>query len=211
MAEISGATSDSTDGTTTHPPHNSAAISRDHRPLRITAQLAALICAAALAACAGVRSPDTATAARFAPLPEWSEPGTLVMFMPETVARAREASGDPTYAQWSATLIEYAATSELITRWHYQPRHLSRNVTLSSTTIPSSDYSILLVGPRKRGAHVFSPLIQPNDLAAIETWLLGSPAPNPWPNGSEPLRLMEAEMEPEEETEETPDESTPAS
>lgn len=90
-------------------------------------------------------------------LPDWNQPGTMVLYMPKEMAIAKRTAGDPIYENWSQCLLEYVDTSTLARRVIDQGTFLRPDVTISSKTIPSSDYSVLIIGPKGRAVHVMEP------------------------------------------------------
>lgn len=125
----------------------------------------------------------------FRPDPVWGGSGTLVVFMPDELAAAKERNRDPLYRQWRDNLLAYVGRSKLVADIAPEPRRLTSNVRISSKTIPSSDYSVLIIGERERGVHISDPLVSADDYDIAENWLLGGREPKTWPQGVEALRL----------------------
>lgn len=131
--------------------------------------------------------------------PWWKEPGTLVLFMPKEMARSKRAAGDPLYKAWGEALITWMENTRLVKNLVDEAHPLRRNVKISSKTIPSGDYSLLLIGAQGRGVHISEPLTDPALFLQVEAYALGEIEATALPAGSEPLRIETYEIKEDEE------------
>lgn len=165
-------------------------------PPSVRRLLAAAAGAVMLAGVAGCRSTGDEPAPGppwFTVHPWWEEPGTLVVFMPRQVGAAKQASGDPLYLGWADALLDWVEASRVVREVVDEGGPLRRRVRISSKTIPSSDYSLLLVGPSGRGVHFAEPLLDPALYLAADAYVLGEIDADGLPPGAEALRLRTVE------------------
>jgi len=121
---------------------------------------------------------------------EWARRGTMVTFMPEKLRHVKVEQEDPMYREWERTLIEFVQHSEAIVRVE-QVGVLSRgNLRARSDQIPSSEYSLLLVGLDGQALHVPEPLLHIGEYQAAEDYLLGRIGPDALPGRFEIVRLI---------------------
>lgn len=125
------------------------------RPALVPALAAVLVGAALSAGCAAFRGAEKTPVLQ---LPaDLVLPGTMVVYMPKIVSAAKQQGGDPIYTNWANALMSYVDESSFVQRIIDKGRFLDSSTHISSKTIPSSDYSILLVGAEGRAVHVQEP------------------------------------------------------
>ena len=162
------------------------------RSLGILACVAAL--AVGMAGCQSTPKPGKGPA-RFVVSEAWAEPGTLVIFMPREVAKLKRAKGDKYYLKWSQGVLDYVDESVVVNKVESEGRKLTGKVKISSKTIPSSDYSLLVVGPGGRGVHIGEPLFSADDYTKVDGYLVGGLTPAELPKGSEALNIVSEAQE----------------
>ncbi len=159
----------------------------------------ALVLAVMLAAACQTKPDQVALPPVFTVHPWWKEPGTLVVFMPKQVARSKQTASDPLYRAWGEALITWMENTRLVKNLIDEGHPLRRNVKISSKTIPSGDYSLLLIGTEGRGVHLSEPLTNPALYLQAEAYALGEIDAAGLPVGAEPLRIESYEIKEDEE------------
>jgi len=126
---------------------------------------------------------------------QWARSGTMVVFMPEKLAAVKVSQNDQIYMNWAQTLMDYADVSEVIIRVE-QVGVLSRShLRTYADQIPSSEYSLLLVGLRGRALHIPEPLTDIGQYQAAEDFLLGRVGVEALPERFELVQLITPSME----------------
>lgn len=117
-------------------------------------------------------------------------PGTMVVYMPKIVSSAKQQSGDPIYVNWATALMDYVDESMFVQRIIDQGRLLDAKTHISSKTIPSSDYSILLVGAKSRAVHVQEPWQSVELFLLLDPYLRGDGTAKNLPPGCEAVKIL---------------------
>lgn len=136
---------------------------------------------------------------------ELALPGTMVVYMPKIVSASKQQSGDPVYTNWANALMAYVDESTFVQSILDRGRFLDSSTHISSKTIPSSDYSILLVGARGRAVHVQEPWQSVALFLLLDEYLRGGGAAKKLPPGCEAVTLKVKSAAPEEGAETTGD------
>jgi hypothetical protein len=110
--------------------------------------------------------------------------------MPKIVSSAKQQSGDPVYLNWATALMDYVDESSFVQRIVDQGRLLNSETRISSKTIPSSDYSILLVGAKGRAVHVQEPWQSVKLFLLLDPYLRGDGSWKNLPPGCEAVRIV---------------------
>ncbi|MFM7181156.1 MAG: hypothetical protein ACKO2G_06795 [Verrucomicrobiales bacterium] len=139
--------------------------------------------------------------------PELALPGTMVVYMPKIVSAAKQQSGDPIYGNWANALMGYVDESTFVQTILDRGRILNSSTHLSSKSIPSSDYSVLLVGAEGRAVHVQEPWQSTQLFLMVDEYLRGKASLKNLPPGSEAVRVTTKRLE---EKKEQPDDLAPA-
>lgn len=137
----------------------------------------------------------------------WNLPGTMVVYMPKVISSAKQNTGDPIYLNWADALMGYVDESSFVQRILDEGRSLSPQVNISSKTVPSSDYSVLLIGIKGRAVHVQEPWQSPQLYLLLDDYLRGKGSAKNLPPGCEGI-VVRTEI-PKEEA--AADGQTPAS
>ena len=121
---------------------------------------------------------------------DFALPGTMVVYMPKVVSSAKQQGGDPIYMNWANALMDYVDESSFVQRIVDQGRLLDAKTRISSKTIPSSDYSILLVGAEGRAVHVQEPWQSGELFVLLDPYLRGDGSWKNLPPGCEAVRIV---------------------
>ena len=163
------------------------------------ALIALLIAVLALAGCESMRGKKEKPPVLNVPL-DLALPGTMVVYMPKIVSAAKQQGGDPVYMNWATALMDYVDESTFVQSIVDQGRRLDSKTRISSKTIPSSDYSILLVGTKARAVHVQEPWQSVELFLLLDPYLRGEGSTKNLPPGCEAVTIAVRV-----ENEETPD------
>ena len=130
-------------------------------------------------------------------------PGTMVVYMPKIVSSAKQQSGDPVYMNWATALMDYVDESTFVQRIVDHGRLLDSKTRISSKTIPSSDYSILLVGAEGRAVHIQEPWQSVQLFLLLDPYLRGDGSWKNLPPGCEAVRIVVPKEKAEEPAEDS--------
>lgn len=138
-------------------------------------------------------------------------PGTMVVYMPKIISSAKQQSGDPIYMNWATALMDYVDESTFVQRIVDHGRLLNSKTQISSKTIPSSDYSILLVGAEGRAVHVQEPWQSGELFLLLDPYLRGQGSTKGLPPGCEAVRIVvPKEKDEDDPPADLPEEETPS-
>lgn len=152
--------------------------------------LAAVICGLlAITGCESMRGDRGKAPALKLPV-ELALPGTMVVYMPKIISVAKQQNGDPIYMNWATALMDYVDQSSFVQRIIDRGRILNASTHISSKTIPSSDYSVLLVGAEGRAVHVQEPWQSVELFMLLDEYLRGKGSAKKLPPGCEAVRVI---------------------